>query len=112
MSIEGVWKVEMGGAYGWQQLGTAFLHDGRYLGASADHYTIGSYESDGDTIKMILHVIQYGKVRTIFGRKKKKFDVQAELKRKKSGKIVGVGRPCHEHKFDVKMRLTPLDKLD
>ena len=44
MSVEGVWKVEVMGPHGWERIATALLKDGRYFGASADHYSTGSYE--------------------------------------------------------------------
>ena len=50
MSVEGVWKIEMLGPYGWEAVSTAFVENGRYLGASQDHYTIGHYEVWTETI--------------------------------------------------------------
>ena len=69
MGFEGVWKVEMKCPFGWGALETAFLNNGRYLAASADHYSAGSYEVDGDTFTADIQVVQYGKIRKIFGLK-------------------------------------------
>jgi len=112
MSVEGVWKVEMGGAHGWEKLGTVFLQNGRYLGASADHFSTGSYEVDGDAFAADIQVTQYGKVRTVYGSKKKQLSHRLEAKIKKEGKIVGKTNPAEGKKYDVKVRLTRLSDLD
>jgi hypothetical protein len=52
MNVDGVWKIEILGPYGWEAVSTAFLEKGRYLAASQDHYTIGRYEISGDNIKV------------------------------------------------------------
>jgi hypothetical protein len=52
MNVDGVWKIEILGPYGWEAVSTAFLEKGRYLAASQDHYTIGKYEVSGDNIKV------------------------------------------------------------
>ena len=53
MSVEGVWKIEILGPYGWEAVSTAFVENNRYLGASQDHYTVGHYEVEGNTIQVI-----------------------------------------------------------
>ncbi|MGD8956029.1 MAG: hypothetical protein PVJ03_01755 [Chromatiaceae bacterium] len=112
MSVEGVWKLEMMGAYGWENVSTAFLKDGHYLGASADHFSTGSYEVADEAFTADLRVKQHGKVRTIFGQKKKLLSVRIEAKIKKADKIVGQARDAEGSKFDVKMRLIRLADLD
>ena len=113
MSVEGVWKVEMMGPYGWEKHGTAFLRDGRYLGASAAHYSTGSYEVDGEAFTGDFEVFQYGKVRAIFGSKKKHLNTRLEAKIKKEGKIVGKSHSIvSKKKFEVKMRLTRLGDIE
>lgn len=52
MKVDGIWKVEILGPFGWEAVSTAFLEQGRYLAASQDHYTIGRYEVSGDSIKV------------------------------------------------------------
>ena len=109
MSVEGVWKVEMLGPYGWETISTAFLKDGRYLAAGADHYTSGSYKEKDDTFKVKALLTQHGKARTIFGGKKKHVDLCVEGRIKKSGKISAVAHPCDDAKFTVRLRLIQLD---
>ena len=60
MNVEGIWKVEVLGSYGWEALSTAFIENGRYLSASQDHYTIGHYEVDGDRIKVVAKIHTHG----------------------------------------------------
>jgi hypothetical protein len=112
MSIEGVWKVEAMGPYGWERIATAFLKDGRYLGASADHYSTGSYELADDVFTADLHLHQHGKVRAVYGTKKKEMDTRLEGNLKKEGKIVGRSQSTGNKKFEVKMRLIRLGDLD
>jgi len=52
MHVDGVWKIEILGPYGWEAASTAFLGNGRYLAASLDHYTIGRYQINADNIKV------------------------------------------------------------
>ena len=63
MNIEGAWKVEMLGPYGWEKVSTAFLQGGRYLAAGADHHSVGSYEDADDTLKVNVRVMQHGESR-------------------------------------------------
>ena len=111
MSCEGVWSVEMKGPYGWERFATAFMRDGKYLGASADHYTVGSYKEDGDNLEISMVVKQYGAIRTIFGRKSAdKLQVIAKCKIKKN-KIIGTGKAKDIKNFDIQLRFTRLDSL-
>ena len=67
ISVEGIWKVELGGPYGWDVLSTAFLEGGKYRAASKEHFTIGTYEVDGDDIRIRAKVVQHGGNRSLFG---------------------------------------------
>lgn len=78
MSMNGIWKVEMLGPYGWESVATAFLEDGRYRAASENHYTVGNYEVAGNRIKISAVGLQHGKVRTVFGKQKKQIDLRFE----------------------------------
>ena len=75
MSVNGIWKVEMLGPYGWESVSTAFLEDGRYLGSSQDYYSVGSYVLTGSQIKITGATHAHGQVRTMFGSR----DPQMEL---------------------------------
>ena len=111
MSCEGVWSVEMKGPYGWERLATAFMRNGEYLGASADHYAVGSYKEDGDDLEISMVVKQYGALRTVFGRKSAdKLQVIANCKIKKD-KIIGTSKAKGIKNFDIQLRFTRLDSL-
>ena len=70
MSVNGICKIEMLGAYGWETVATAFLEDGEFRSASQDQYTIGSYDIADNKIKMAGAMISHGDTRTLFGDKK------------------------------------------
>ena len=89
MSVEGVWKVEMLGPYGWDQIATAFLLNGRYLAASADHYSIGSYKEAAETLNVKARTTQHGKIRTLFGGKEEHLDPNMEARIEDADQIVG-----------------------
>ena len=78
MSVNGIWKVEMLGPYGWQSIATAFLEDGNYKGASQDHYTVGNYEISDNRIEISAFTMQHGEARTVFGEKKKELNLKLE----------------------------------
>ena len=56
--LDGIWKVEMWGPYGWDAVATAIFRDGEYLDASERHYSTGTFAVDGDriTIESTTHV--------------------------------------------------------
>ena len=78
MSVNGIWQVELLGAYGWEAISTAFLENGNYKSASQDHYSIGHYEVAENKIKVTAHQVSYGQARTLFGAKNKEIDVNFE----------------------------------
>jgi hypothetical protein len=67
MSVNGIWKIEMLGPYGWESVSTAFLEDGRYQASSQDHYAVGSYVLTGSQVKVTATTYSHGQVRTMFG---------------------------------------------
>lgn len=78
MNVNGIWKMEILGAYDWEPLSTAFMEDGRYRGASADHYAVGSYVVDGNKVSIDSTVHVHGKIRTVFGKKAIRHDLHIE----------------------------------
>ena len=67
MSIEGIWKIEVLASYGWESVSTGFLENGRYLGASQDHYVIGRYEVDGKQVRVEGVSRAHGDALNLFG---------------------------------------------
>ena len=112
MSCEGVYKVEMKGPYGWERIATAFMRNGEYLGASANHYSKGSYKEEGDNLEISMVMIQYGDMRPIFGRKSPdKLQITTKGKIKKN-KIIGISKAKGIKKFDLLLRFIRLDSLE
>jgi len=112
MSVEGVWKVEMLGPDGWEPVGTAFLRNGRYLAASADHYSTGSYEESGETINIEVCTTRHGKVGAVFGSRKKHLDLRFEGTIENADEIVGRAKSSEGGVFDLNLRFTRLGELD
>ena len=78
MSVNGIWKIEMLGPYGWESVSTAFLEDGRYQASSQDHYAIGSYVLTGSQVKMAVTTHSHGQVRTMFGAREPTMELSFE----------------------------------
>ena len=76
MSLNGIWKVEIIGPYGWETTSTAFLEDGKFRSGSRNHYTIGNYEISDNRVEITAEGVQYGKARVVFGKKKEKMNVK------------------------------------
>ena len=67
MNVEGIWKVEVLAAYGWESVSTAFLENGRYLAASQDHYANGHYQVNGKRIRVEGVSHAHGESLNLFG---------------------------------------------
>jgi hypothetical protein len=111
MHVDGVWKVEMLGPYGWENVSTAFLEKGHYRGASADHHSIGSYDQDGEEIRVQARLVQHGSIRTIFGENKKQLSLRIQGTYQEPNYILGFAYPAESRDYEVRVRLTRLEDL-
>ena len=68
--IEGVYRVEVLGPYGWEGFSTAFFNGGRYQSASAEHFSAGRYEVKGKDLRMTGTLTQHTRHHALFGKKK------------------------------------------
>jgi len=117
MNIEGIWKVEIQGPYNREPFSTVFLENGRYLGSSADRYSIGRYQEHDGVFKAKVVINQHGVVRTMFGTKKERVKVRVEGTVSKKGdklSIHGTARPSKskDKRFEVGIHFTRLATLD
>lgn len=112
MSVEGVWRIDMLGPYGWEAVSTAFLRKGRYLAASANHYTIGRYEAEGGTLKAEARITQHGQLRTVFGSKKKQVDITIRAEIQTAEEITGTASASGAGDFDVGLRMIRLGDIE
>ncbi len=55
------------GPYGWEEFSTAFIQDGEFRSGSAEHFTAGRYEIDGERFAMEGNLTQYTQYRPLFG---------------------------------------------
>jgi len=78
MSLNGIWKIEMLGPYGWESMSTAFLEDGKYQSGSRNHYAVGTYQISDNRVKVSAKYVTHGEARTLFGKKQDKMDLEFE----------------------------------
>jgi hypothetical protein len=110
--IEGIYKVEMLGPYGWERFSTAFIQDGHYRGASAEHFSIGSYRVEGDNFDMVGNVTQYSENRSIFG-KKGLGKLQIKFKGKVENDVIaGEASAVTDRKYTLSFRFNKLSALN
>ena len=112
MNCEGVWKVEITTPYGWERIGTAFMQNGQYLAASANHYSIGRYSQDGEDVEITTAVTQYGDFRTVFGREGQTNLHVTSKCRIEDNEIVGKSKAKGKQDYDILIRLTRLGDID
>jgi len=111
MSCEGVWRVEMLGAYGWENVGTAYMRNGEYFEASANYYSVGRYKVDGDNLEISDVLTQYGQVRTIFGgNSREKTPITSKCKIKEN-EITGRTNMEGIEELDIRIRLIRLESF-
>jgi hypothetical protein len=68
MGVEGIWKVDMHAADGWQCVGTGFFEDGWYLRGGDDAYVVGTDELDGDQIVITATSTRFRGRGAVFGK--------------------------------------------
>lgn len=111
MSINGVWSSDIGGAYGWEAIGTLFLEDGRATGGGRYHYSFGKYTETADgTVVFKLEVRQFGNKRALFGHKKDELSivVNAQLH---GDKILGEATMPGHSEYGIAVRFKKRGKL-
>jgi len=109
MSVDGVWKVEMLGPFGWEPISTAFLESGTYRTASKDHFSQGTYTENGDHLSIKAVMTVYGEIRPLFGRHDSRFvlSIEADV----SGDQAVGKATDHDGKFTLHFRGTRLADL-
>ena len=111
MSVNGIWKVEMLGPYGWESMSTAFMEDGRYQASSQDHYAVGRYELTGDQINVTAATHSHGQApRTMFGGKNPHMEIS--FKGTLSGDQISGQAEYKQEKYSITFRATRLADLD
>jgi len=110
MSVNGIWKVEMLGLYGWESMSTAFLEDGRYLSSSQDHYAVGQYKLKGNEIKVTTTMHSHGNVRTMFGARNRQMKLSFEGT--VNGDQISGQAEDKKEKHSISFRATRLADLD
>jgi hypothetical protein len=78
MKIDGIYRIEMAGPYGWESIGTATLENGRYLEGGSDHYSVGRYELEGSELTCEATMSYQGQTRTLFGKTEASYALRFE----------------------------------
>lgn len=88
MNINGIWSNELGGAYGWEAIGTLFFRNGQISGGGRNHYAIGTYKTRSDGAVLHLEINQFGEKRPLFGQKSGRVCVTIKARRN-GDKMIG-----------------------
>lgn len=78
MSVNGIWRAEIFGPYGWEPMATVFLEDGIYKAGGRNHYEVGDYQVSDNHLKASLKYITHGEARTLFGKQAKEMNLKIE----------------------------------
>ena len=78
MNLNGIWKIEIFGPYGWEPMSTAFLEDGTYKSGSMNHYAVGSYQILDNRVKVSANYVTHGEARALFGKKQNQMGLEFE----------------------------------
>ncbi len=78
ISVEGIWAIEVHGAYDWESRGVLVLENGRATGGGDRHYSAGRYSQSDGKLELELGAHYYGEPRPMFGERRAKFAVEIE----------------------------------
>lgn len=110
MKIDGVWRTEFLGPYGWEATGVAFLDAGVYRGAGRDYFSVGTYTTESANVTLRVKVTQYGELRSLFGKTRTTFEVRGEGILSEAV-IRGSIQDPHEPRFSIQFRMARLADL-
>ena len=104
MSLDGIWSSDIGGAYGWEPIGTVYLEGGRLRGGGRNHYSVGTYEKrDDDSIVFQIDIIQFGKKRALFGQKSEELSIVLTA-RQNGDKLIGEATMPGHSEYGIAVR--------
>lgn len=109
MKADGVWKIELLGAYGWEPVSTAFLQDGTYRAGSNEHYSLGTYTVDNEKVSVQATMVTYKGSRTLFGESRTRHDINFEGTL--SGETINGFAKDDRGEFLVRFRATRLAEI-
>jgi len=111
MAVDGLWKMEVYGEFGWESRGIFVLENGRAICGGDRHYCVGSYTLLPDDNIRIGHVTHYfGPPRKIFGEERADFEVMIEGEIE-GDTIMGVMSRPDRPQFSLEARLSRLSEL-
>lgn len=111
-NIDGVYQVDLLGPYGWERFSTAFINEGEYRSASAEHFTTGSCKIDNGGFHMEGNLTQFVDHRPLFGQKQIKglpIDFTGSID---DGVIDGEARVSGDSKYSLRFRLNRMPSIN
>ena len=75
MKVDGIWRMEIFGMYGWESIGILVLSEGHVAGGGNHHYAIGSYTEANHQLSITLSLNYKDVPRTLFGEARHEFTV-------------------------------------
>jgi hypothetical protein len=109
MAVDGIWRVEMWGPYGWEAVSTAFLHAGDYRAGSDKHFALGRYSEANGRLKVEVTVTNYGDGSAFFGKNEPVFRVN--LSGEINGPTVTGEASDVELKYSIPIRMVKVGDL-
>lgn len=110
--IDGVYQVDILGPFGWERFSTAFINDGEFRSASAEHFTAGTCLADGRQFEMEGSMTQYTDHRPLFGEtriERLPIEFRGAIE---NGVIDGEARVVEDDKYSIRFRLNRLTALN
>ena len=111
-NIDGVYRVDILGTFGWESFSTAFIDGGAFRSASAEHFTEGTCSVADGGFQMEGSLTQFDDNRVLFGRKNLKglpIKFRGEIH---DDVIDGVAKLTHGGRHSLRFRLARLSALN
>ena len=105
MSVEGVWAIEVHGAYDWESRGVLTLENGHAFGGGDRHYSIGSYSLSDGKLRIETAIHYFGEPRTVFGERRADYTVVIEGETE-DGRVAGMMSRPDRPQFRLDVRMT------
>ena len=105
--MDGIWRVEVLGAEGWEPESVALLQDGRYFDGAAHEYSVARYQVSGDEVRIDGTMVLFEGAQTVFGRRAGSLDLTFKGKLK-DGVLTG---DAVAGEFTARYRFTRLADL-
>ena len=111
-NIDGIYRVDLLGPYGWERFSTAFINNGKFRSASAEHFTTGNCKVENGGFRMQGSLTQYVDDRPLFGQTEIKGLPIEFIGRVDDGVIDGEARASDGSRYSLRFRLNRMPFLN